>query len=409
MAHSIPGSVGLVIDTPVGAVVHTGDYKLDPTPAGGRTTDLARLRRLTRKNGVVAMLGDSTNADRPGRTPTEQVVTAELDRLFTQAKNGRLIIATFASLLTRLQAILHLAHKHGRKVALTGRSLETTVALARELGELKVPAGVLVEIDARVPDHKLVIVATGSQGEPRSALNRMARGEHRQVQVKAGDTIIISGGTIPGNETDVGRMLNQLFEAGANVIYGKLATVHVSGHGSQDEMVEMIKTVRPRFLLPVHGEARHQHLHRQLAQTAGVAADNVSVLTNGAVWVTDGRRAWREASVPAGDVLVDGRRVGEVGAPMLRDRQQLSQEGFIVVMIPVDARNRLAGEPQLISRGFIPADAEALLQAARREVKRHAQQGRGSVAQEVVRDRLAEFFFRETASRPVIVPSLVRI
>ncbi|HSS98093.1 MAG TPA: ribonuclease J, partial [Terriglobales bacterium] len=239
VAHSIPGSAGLVIDTPVGAIVHTGDYKLDETPSGGQTTDLARLRKLT-PNGVLALLADSTNADRPGRTATEQVVSDELDRLFAEAKNGRIIIATFASLLARLQEIMTLAKKHGRKVALTGRSLEENVALARELGYMKIPDRLLVEVDAKIPDKQLLILSTGSQGEPRSALNRMAQGEHRQVQVKKGDTIIISGGTIPGNEEEVGRMLNKLFERGANVIYGKLAEVHVSGHGSRDEMQIML-------------------------------------------------------------------------------------------------------------------------------------------------------------------------
>ena len=229
VAHSIPGAVGLVIDTPVGAVVHTGDYKLDETPAGGQTTDLTRLRALT-PNGVLALLADSTNADKPGRTPTEKLVSDELDRLFAEATQGRIIIATFASLLARLQEIMTLAKKHGRKVALTGRSLEENMTLARELGYLKIPAGLLVDINARIPDKKLLILSTGSQGEPRSALNRMAQGEHREIHVKQGDTIIISGGTIPGNEEDVGRMLNKLFVRGANVIYGSLATVHVSGH-----------------------------------------------------------------------------------------------------------------------------------------------------------------------------------
>src|SRR5690606_27582796 len=220
VAHSIPGSVGMVIDTPAGAVVHTGDYKLDETPAGGRITDLERLRALT-PNGVLALLADSTNADKPGRTPTEKVVEEELDRLFAEARDGRIIIATFASLLARLQAIRTIAQKHGRKVALTGRSLQENVALARELGYLSIPDGLLVDVGARVPDRKMLILSTGSQGEPHSALNRMAQGEHRQIQVKQGDTIIISGGTIPGNEEDVGRMLNKLFERGANVIYGQ--------------------------------------------------------------------------------------------------------------------------------------------------------------------------------------------
>lgn len=408
VAHSIPGSLGLVIETPVGVVVHTGDYKLDETPAGGQTTDLKRLRQLTSK-GVLALLADSTNADRPGRTPTEQVVTDELDRLFAEARGGRIIIATFASLLARLQAILQLARKRGRKVALTGRSLEENVALACELGCLSLPDDLLVAADASVPDGQLLILSTGSQGEPRSALNRMAQGEHRQVQVKPGDTIIISGGTIPGNEEDVGRMLNKLFEQGANVIYGKLATVHVSGHGSRDEMQAMLEAVRPRFLIPVHGETRHLHLHARLAQGLGMRADDVFILNNGAVWASDGKRAWLEAPVAASDVLVDGRLVGEIGAMVMRDRQRLSQDGFIVALIPVNARNKLAGEPEIISRGFVSVDgSNGVLHAARKEIKKRYQRGE-AVAHHAVRDILQDFFYRETQSRPVVLPSLIRV
>ncbi|MEI2611013.1 MAG: ribonuclease J [Candidatus Promineifilaceae bacterium] len=408
VAHSIPGSVGLVIDTPVGAVVHTGDYKLDETPTGGRTTDLARLRRLT-PNGVLALLADSTNADKPGRTPTEKLVADELDRLFAEATEGRIIIATFASLLTRLQEIIALAQKHGRKVALTGRSLEETVTLAREMGYLKIPEQLLVATDAPIPDKKLLIIATGAQGEPRSALNRMALGEHRQVQVKQGDTIIVSAGTIPGNEEDVGRMLNKLFERGANVIYGKLATVHVSGHGSRDEMQTILQTVRPKFLIPVHGETRHLYLHARLAESIGMAAANVFILKNGAVWATDGVKAWQDKAVPANDVLVDGRLIGEIGPLVMQDRQRLSQDGFIVAVIRVNAHNKLAGEPEIISRGFVPAHrSNELLLGARKEIKQQFKRGRG-MAQEAISETLQNFFYRETQSRPVVLPSIIRV
>lgn len=408
VAHSIPGSVGVVVDTPVGAVVHTGDYKLDETPTGGRITDLDRLLQLT-PNGVLALLADSTNADKPGRTPTERLVADELDRLFDEAVEGRIIIATFASLLARLQEIIDLAKKHGRKIALTGRSLEANVALARELGYLKIPPRMLVDIDANVPDHKLLILSTGSQGEPRSALNRMALGEHRQVQVKQGDTIIISGGTIPGNEEEVGRMLNRLFERGANVIYGKLATVHVSGHGSRDEMQIMMQTVQPKYMIPVHGETRHLHLHARLAEQTGMPADNVFIMNNGAVWATDGDKAWREKSIPAQDVFVDGWLIGEVGRAVMEDRQRLSQDGFIVAVIRVNSKNKLAGEPEIISRGFVPANAsDDLWQAARREIQRQFKHGRG-IGQEHIRESLQNFFYRETKSRPVVLPSIIRI
>ncbi|MBI1279787.1 MAG: RNase J family beta-CASP ribonuclease [Anaerolineaceae bacterium] len=408
VAHSIPGSVGLVIDTPVGTVVHTGDYKLDETPAGGQTTDLKRLKKLT-PNGVLALLADSTNADRPGRTPTERVVSDELDRLFAEAKNGRIIIATFASLLARLQEIINLAQKHGRKVALTGRSLVENVELARDLGYLKIPNGLLVDIDSRVPDKKLLILSTGSQGEPRSSLNRMAQGEHRQIQVKKGDTIIISGGTIPGNEEEVGRMLNKLFERGANVIYGKLANIHVSGHGSRDEMQIMLETVKPRYFIPVHGETRHLHLHARIAESMGMSSKNVFILNNGATWSSDGEKAWLDKPIPAVDVLVDGRLVGEVGAMVMQDRQRLSQDGFIVALIPVNSRNKLVGEPEIISRGFVQTNGSTdLLQAACKEIKQYFKHGT-NVAHDNVRDMLQNFFFRETQSRPVVLPSIIRV
>ncbi len=404
VAHSIPDSVGFVIDTPAGTIVHTGDYKLDETPAGGRTTDLDSLRALT-KNGVLALVGDSTNADRPGRTETERVVGETLDRLLAGAKGQRVIIATFSSVLARLQEIMTLAHKHGRKVALTGRSLIENVALARELGYLDVPAGVLVDVNARVPKHKMVVLATGSQGEPRSALNQMANDEHRQIKVGQGDLVIISGGTIPGNEEVVGQMLNKLFERGANVIYGRMDTVHVSGHGSRDELRTMIETVRPRFMIPAHGEARHLHLHAQLAAEAGLRPEDIFILKNGSQWLTDGQRAWTDDPLPVADVLVDGRLIGEIGEIVMRDRHRLSQDGFIVALIPVDAQNRLVGEPQIVSRGFVYLkEAEDLVAASREEIKRQYKRGKRDVQK-----ALEDLFYRETQSRPVVLPQFIRV
>ena len=407
VAHSIPAAVGLVIDTPVGAVVHTGDYKLDETPTGGQTTDLARLKELT-PNGVLVMLGDSTNADRPGRTPTEQLVADTLDGLFAEA-NGRIIIATFSSVLARLQEIMRLAEKYGRKVALTGRSLQQNAELARNLGYLKVSDRLLVDIKDKVADENLVVLSTGSQGEPRSALNRMAKGEHRQIQVHENDTIIISGGTIPGNEEDVGRMLNNLFARGANVIYGPLATVHVSGHGSREDMQIMLGTVKPRFLIPVHGEARHLHLHARLAQENGLAAEDVFILQNGFAWATDGEKAWLEDAIPAEDVYVDGYLVGEIGELVMRDRERLAQDGFVVVYVPINKKHKLAGEPRLFSRGFLRMDQsggvmdEAVV-ALKRELKKN-----GRNHDDTVRETLQNFFYHKTQSRPVILPNIVRV
>ncbi len=404
VAHSIPDSVGFVIHTPVGAVVHSGDYKLDETPSGGRTTDLQLLSRLT-KGGVLALVADSTNADRPGRTETEKVVSDTLDRLFAEARGRRIIIATFSSLLARLQEIMFLAQKHNRKVALAGRSLVQNVELARELGYLKVPHNLIVDANARIPDGQMLILATGSQGEPRSALNRMADGSHRQVRIGQGDTVIISGGTIPGNEEDVGRMLNNLFERGANVVYGRMATVHVSGHGSRDEMKAMIEAVRPRYLIPAHGESRHLYLHAQIARDAGMDTADVFILKNGTPWLSDGQRAWTSDPIALDEIYVDGRLVGEIGEVVMRDRQRLSQDGFIVALIPLDKRRRLVGEPQIVSRGFVYLNnAEELFDGAQNEIRRQYKKGADHV-----RRALEEFFYRETHSRPVVLPRFVNV
>lgn len=404
VAHSIPDSVGFVIETPVGKIVHTGDYKLDETPAGGHTTDLKKLQHLTQGN-VLAMLGDSTNAERPGRTETEQVVRDTLDRLFTEAQGRRIIIATFSSVLARLQEIMYLAQEHGRKVALTGRSLVENVALASELGYLKIPKNTLVDVHTKIAKENLVLLSTGSQGELHSALNRMANGQHRQIRVQGGDTIIISGSTIPGNEEDVGRMLNGLFERGATVIYDAMDTVHVSGHGSRDELRAMLEAVKPRFFIPAHGEPRHLYLHAQLAQETGMQRENIFVLKNGAQWLTDGQKAWTEESLALDEVFVDGRLVGEIGEVVMRDRQRLSQDGFIVALIPVNAQRELAGEPQLVSRGFVYLnDAGDLLDAGREELVRQYERGTDNL-----RRALENFFYRETRLRPVVLPRFIQV
>lgn len=404
VAHSIPDAVGFVIETPVGKIVHTGDYKLDETAAGGKSTDLKTLRSLT-KGGVLAMVADSTNADQPGRTQTEAVVRETLDGIFKSAKGQRIIIATFSSVLARLQEIMSLAQEHGRKVALTGRSLVENVGLARELGYINVPDRMLVDIHGRTPDGELVVLTTGSQGEPRSALNRMADGNHRHIKVGGNDTIIISGGTIPGNEEDVSRMLNKLFERGANVIYGAMATVHVSGHGNQEDMRVMLKTVQPRFLIPAHGESRHLHIHGRLAQEIGMKQENIFIMKDGAQWLTDGQKAWTEESLAMDEVFVDGRLIGEIGEIVMRDRQRLSQDGFIVALIPVNGRKQLAGEPQLVSRGFVYLnEAGDLLDAGTEVVKRHYKRGKYQIQQ-----ALENFIYQETKLRPVILPRFVTV
>lgn len=404
VAHSIPDSVGFVINTPLGTIVHTGDYKLDETPAGGHTTDLARLRDLT-PSGVLAMVADSTNADKPGHTETERVVGETLDRLLADARGQRVIIATFSSLLARLQEIMTLAHRHGRKVALTGRSLIENVELARELGYLDIPRGLIVDPDANLAPGEMLILATGSQGEPRSALNQMANGAHRQISVMSGDLVIVSGGTIPGNEEAVGQMLNKLFDRGAHVVYGAMAKVHVSGHGSRDEIRTMIEAVQPQYLIPAHGESRHLHLHAQLGIESGLDPHDVFVMKDGAQWVTDGVDAWTDDPLSVDDVYVDGRLIGHVGEIVLRDRHRLSADGFVVALIPVNKQNRLVGEPQIVTRGFVYfKEAEDLIEAGRQEIKRQYKRGARSVQR-----ALEDFFYRETRSRPVVLPQFIRV
>ncbi len=259
-------------------------------------------------------------------------------------------------------------------------------------------------MNGNTPSENLVILSTGSQGEPRSALNRMANGQHRQVSVQPGDTVIISGGTIPGNEEDVGRMLNKLFERGASVIYGPMATIHVSGHGSRGDMRMMLEAVKPRFMIPAHGEARHLHLHAKLAQETGMKAENTFILRNGSRWITDGQKAWVKGGLELDEVYVDGRLIGEIGEIVMRDRARLSQDGFVVALIPVDQKNKISGEPQFVSRGFVYLkESGKLLDKGREQIKRHHKKGASSLRRE-----LENFFYRETRSRPVVLPQYIQ-
>ena len=270
---------------------------------------------------------------------------------------------------------------------------------------MNIPDGLLVDVNARVPKDQLLVLSTGSQGEPRSALNQMADDQHRHIKVGQGDLIIISGGTIPGNEEVVSQMLNKLFERGAHVVYGAMETVHVSGHGSRDELRTMIETVRPRYLIPAHGEARHLYLHAQLAEETGMSPENVFILKNGAQWVTDGDKAWTDESLAVDDVFVDGRLVGEIGEIVMRDRHRLSQDGFIVALIPINQHKQLVGEPQIISRGFVYVnEADDLFEAGREEIKRQYKRGVHNV-----RRALEDFFYSETQLRPVVLPQFIQV
>jgi ribonuclease J len=408
VTHSIPDCVGLVIETPVGKIVHTGDFKLDPTPVDGRPTDFKRLAELT-KDGVLALMSDSTNADRPGRTPSDAVVGQTLEPLFWSAP-GRIIVATFASHIWRIQQIVEAAHSVGRQVALAGRSLNENVALAQKLGYMKPGLGLVpLELAMNLPEKKLVIIATGTQGEPTSALSRMAAGNHPLVAIQSGDTVLVSGRVIPGKEESMARVINQLFSRGAFVVYGNMAPIHTSGHGAQDDMREMLEAVRPQYFIPVHGEPRHLHLHSRLAGEIGIPEERRFILSNYRVWEFDGQRAYFAETVPGQDIRIDGRMLDDVNEAVLRDRERLATDGFVVCVLPVNKYGRLAGRPQIISRGFIHMrDSETLLDQASLEIRRLMRLN-NKPTHDAIREGLGEFFYKQTNRRPVVLPSIVKV
>src|SRR5438477_633591 len=390
VTHSIPDCVGLVIETPVGRIVHTGDYKIDPTPVDGRPTDFRRLAELT-ESGMLALLSDSTNADRPGRTPSDKVVGQAFEPLFWSAP-GRIIVATFASHIGRIQQVVDAAHAAGRQVALAGRSLNENVALAQRLNIMKAGLGLVpLELAMNLPESKLVIIATGTQGEPTSALSRMANGNHPLVSIQSGDTVLVSGRVIPGKEESMAKVINQLFARGAFVIYGSMAPIHASGHGSQEDMRTMLEAVKPQYFLPVHGETRHLHLHSRLAGEVGIPEERRFILENYRVWEFDGNRARFGELIPAQDVRIDGRLLCDVNETVLRDRERLATDGFVVAVLPVNKQGHLAGRPQLISRGFVHLrDSETLLEEASHEIQRLVHQ-KGKSTHDAVREGLGTF------------------
>ena len=414
--HSIADAVAFAIRTPVGTVIMTGDFKIDPTAEDGMI-DLTRFGELGRE-GVLALLCDSTNVERPGFTPSERIVANSFDRQFAGC-NQRIIVTTFASNAFRLQSIITAAHKYGRKVAVTGRSMENVLKVSVELGYLKIPNGTLVDINAikSLPKNKIVIVSTGSQGENMSALYRMAFSGHRQVEIQAGDRVIISASAIPGNEKAIGRIINELYRKGADVVYDKLADLHVSGHACQEELKLIHALVKPRFFIPVHGEQRHLQAHSKLAQTMGMDPKNIFISDIGKVLeLTKATCKWG-GTVPAGKILVDGTGVGDVGSVVLRDRKHLAQDGMIVVVVNISSEDgSVITGPDIITRGFVYVKESENLIEEMRVIAAHAidrcvagGSSDWSVLKANIKNDLSGYLFKTTKRNPMILPVIMEI
>ena len=416
--HSIPDSVGVCLHTPEGAIVHTGDFKFDHTPVNGKHTDLQRMAQLGSK-GVLALLSDSTNAERPGFTPSEKSVGVVLDNIFNHASQ-RVVVATFASNVHRIQQVINAAQKSNRKVAVIGRSMVNVVAIASELGYLDIPEGMLIEPEevAKLAGERIVILCTGSQGEPMSALTRMARSTHRKVDILPGDTVIIAATPVPGNEKYVGRTIDELFRLGAEVYYsGANSGIHVSGHGSQEELKLMINLMRPKFFIPIHGEFRMQRAHALLAQSIGIDKDNIFIADNGEVIEIKEGMARRAPKVTCGNVLIDGLGVGDVGNIVLRDRKLLSQDGILVVVVTLSKQDgKIVSGPDIISRGFVYVrESEGLLDEATRIVSSTLHRLMSENVSEWaslktnVKDLLGRYLYEQTRRRPMILPIIMEV
>ena len=414
--HSIADAVAFAIRTPVGTVIMTGDFKIDPTAEDGMI-DLTRFGELGRE-GVLALLCDSTNVERPGFTPSERIVANSFDRQFAGC-NQRIIVTTFASNAFRLQSIITAAHKYGRKVAVTGRSMENVLKVSVELGYLRIPNGTLVDINAikSLPKNKIVIVSTGSQGENMSALYRMAFSGHRQVEIQAGDRVIISASAIPGNEKAIGRIINELYRKGADVVYDKLADLHVSGHACQEELKLIHALVKPRFFIPVHGEQRHLQAHSKLAQTMGMEPKNIFISDIGKVLeLTKATCKWG-GTVPAGKILVDGTGVGDVGSVVLRDRKHLAQDGMIVVVVNISSEDgSVITGPDIITRGFVYVKESENLIEEMRVIAAHAidrcvagGSSDWSALKANIKNDLSGYLFKTTKRNPMILPVIMEI
>ena len=416
--HSIPDAVGLAIESPAGVVITTGDFKIDYTPPQGETTDLSTFAKYG-SEGVLAFLSDSTNAERRGNSASEKTVGKSFEGFFEKAGNKRIIIATFASNIYRIQQILDLAVQHKRKVAVSGRSMMNNIAMAFELGYLTAPENVVIEPE-KVKDYEpgqIVLITTGSQGEPLSALARMAGGTHRQFSIGPNDFIIISATPIPGNEKMVTKVVNGLLKQGADVIYESMYDVHVSGHACQEELKLMLNLVKPQYFIPVHGEYKHLRKHAMLAEGAGIPKENIIMANTGEVLRIDRKGITVEESITSGQVLVDGYGVGDVGSVVLRDRRHLSQDGIVVVVFTVDGySDQLLSGPDIISRGFVYVkESEALISEARMAARRviekyeHYDYKDWSVIKSKIRDQVSNVLYKKTKRSPMVLPIVMEV
>jgi len=413
VCHSIPDSVGLGITTPVGLVVHSGDFKLDHTPVDGWPTDQAKLAEFSAR-GVLVLLSDSTNADQPGFTPSEAVLDDAFHQIMRKAP-GRLIIATFSSLISRVQQVVNVAGRHHRKIAIAGRSMVENTKVARELGYLDIPEDMLIGLDEieDLPLRQVAIITTGSQGEPMAVLNRLATGSHPSLRIQEYDTVLLSSHTIPGNEELTYGVINRLFQKGADVYYGPSAQAHVSGHASQEELKLLINLLRPRFFVPVHGELRHLVQHAKLAHELGIAKKDIAVVENGYPLTFDGERMEIGERVPGDYVFVDGSLVGEVGPTVMRQRDELAQSGFVAAIARYDPKTgKIVGKPRIITHGFVYVpDAEDLLSRAEDVVRSAASVKQGTAlrkAEEKIERALSSFLYQETKRKPVVTVALTK-
>lgn len=417
VSHSIPDVVGLAIHTPVGMILHAADFKFDQTPVDGEVTDFASIAEFGKK-GVLALLSDSTNVERPGFTLSERAVGESFDEIFRNS-TGRIIVATFASNVHRIQQVINAAYKYNRKVAIVGRSMVNVATIAQETGYLTIPENVLLSIDeiSSYPSERITLLTTGSQGEPMSALTRMAMSDHKRVKIVPGDTVIISAYPIPGNEKLVAKTINQLFYLGAEVIHESVNGIHVSGHASQEELKLMLNLVKPKFFVPVHGEYRHLVKHAKLAMQLGIPEDNIFVAENGQVLEFSAQKGAIVSRVTAGRILIDGLGVGDVGNIVLRDRKQLSQDGIFIVVVTIDkAANLVIAGPDVISRGFVYVrESEDLMEEAREKVKAVLdncfEKGTTDWAsiKAQIRDIVGRYLYEKTKRRPMIIPIIMEV